>query len=71
MAVDPLMSQTLPTLVSMGIVSRTAEIALTPRGRRAVAKYRGKSKGKSKRPLIHKGSRGGRYIIRRGRRVYI
>ena len=67
MAVNPLMTETLPTLVSMGIVSRTAEMALTPRGRRAMAKHR----KKSKRPEVHKGSRGGRYIIRKGRRVYI
>ena len=65
--VNPLMTETLPTLVGMGVVSRTAEIALTPRGGRAVAKHR----KASKRPKVHKGSRGGRYIIRKGRRVYI
>lgn len=67
MAVNPLMTETLPTLVGMGIVGRTAEMALTPRGGRAAAKRR----KASKRPKIHKGSRGGRYIIKRGRRVYI
>ena len=62
-----IITNTLPTVVSMGIVGRTAEVALTRRGRRAVAKHR----TKGKRPKIHKGPRGGRYIIRRGRRVYI
>ena len=63
---DPLMSQTFPTFVGIGEVARTAEIALTRRGRPAAAKYK-----KGKRPKIHKGPRGGRYIIRKGRRVYI
>ena len=67
MAVNPIMTQTLPTVISMGVVGRTAEIALTRRGRRAAAKHR----TKGKRPKIHKGPRGGRYIIRKGRRVYI
>jgi len=67
MAVNPIMTQTLPTVISMGVVGRTAEIALTRRGGRAAAKHR----TKGKRPKIHKGPRGGRYIIKRGRKVYI
>jgi len=67
MAVNPLMSETLPTLVGMGVVSKTAEVALTPRGRRAAAKRR----AKGRLPKIYRGPRGGRYIIKRGRKVYI
>jgi len=62
-----IITNTLPTVVSMGVVARTAEIALTRRGRRAAVKHR----TKGKRPKIHKGPRGGRYIIKRGRKVYI
>ena len=62
-----IIEHTLPTVVGMGVVARTAEIALTRRGRRAAAKHR----TKGKRPKIHKGPRGGRYIICKGRRVYI
>ena len=62
-----IITSTLPAVIGMGVVSKTAEMALTPRGRRATAKHR----SKGKRPKIHRGPRGGRYIIKRGRRVYI
>ena len=62
-----IITNTLPTVVSMGIVGRTAEVALTPRGRRAAAKRR----AKGRLPKIYRGPRGGRYIIKRGRRIYI
>jgi len=62
-----MITNTLPTIVGMGVVSRTAEVALTPRGRRAVAKRR----AKGRLPKIYRGPRGGRYIIKRGRRIYI
>ena len=62
-----MITSTLPTIVGMGVVSKTAEVALTPRGRRAAAKRR----AKGRLPKIHRGPRGGRYIIKRGRRIYI
>ena len=62
-----IITSTLPTIVGMGVVSRTAEVALTPRGRRAAAKRR----AKGRLPKIYRGPRGGRYIIKRGRKVYI
>ena len=48
MAVNPIITETLPTLVGMGVVSRTAEVALTRRGRRAAVKRR-KTSGKTSR----------------------
>jgi len=65
-----MITSTLPTIVGMGVVSKTAEVALTPRGRRAAARRR-KGRGKGRLPKIHRGPRGGRYIIKRGRKVYI
>ena len=62
-----IITSTLPTIVGMGVVSRTTEVALTPRGRRAAAKRR----AKGRLPKIYRGPRGGRYIIKRGRKVYI
>ena len=62
-----IITSTLPTIIGMGVVSKTAEVALTPRGRRAAAKRR----AKGRLPKIYRGPRGGRYIIKRGRKVYI
>jgi len=62
-----IITSTLPAIVGMGVVSKTAEVALTPRGRRAVAKRR----AKGRLPKIYRGPRGGRYILKRGRKVYI
>ena len=62
-----IITSTLPTIVGMGVVSKTAEVALTPRGRRATAKRR----AKGRLPKIYRGPSGGRYIIKRGRRIYI
>ena len=62
-----MITSTLPTIVGMGVVSKTAEVALTPRGRRAAAKRR----AKGRLPKMYRGPRGGRYIIKRGRRIYI
>jgi hypothetical protein len=59
-----MMTHTLPTLVGMGVVARVAEKTLGGRS------SRGKSKPKRK-PKIHKGPRGGKYIIRKGRKVYV
>ena len=62
-----IITSTLPTIIGMGVVSKTAEVALTPRGRRAAAKRR----AKGRLPKIYRGPRGGRYILKRGRKVYI
>ena len=61
-----LMTQTLPTVVGMGVVSRAVD---TTMGRRRSGSAKGRPK--SQRPKVHKGPRGGRYIMRKGRKVYI
>jgi hypothetical protein len=71
--VNPIMTETLPTIIGIGVVSRTTETMFDRRGRRI--RVRGKSRPKSKQSRsvlkIHRGSRGGKYLIRHGRKIYI
>lgn len=62
-----IITHTVPTLVGMGVVAQVADRAL---GRRR-SKSTPKKRSKSREPKIHKGSRGGKYIMRKGRKVYI
>lgn len=62
-----MITHTLPTLVGMGVVAQVADRTL---GRRRPKSTSGK-KAKGRKLKIHKGSRGGSYIMRKGRRVYI
>ena len=60
-----LMSTTLPTVISMGVVAETTRIMFDKKtGKRKVVKIR-------KRFKVHQGKRGGKYIIKNGRKVYI
>jgi len=60
-----LMSTTLPTVISMGVVAETTRIMFDKKtGKRKVVKVR-------KRFKVHQGKRGGKYIMKNGRRVYI
>jgi len=71
---NEIITQTLPTLVSMGVVSRAVDTTMGRRGavrRGRRASLRGKKVKGRPGPKIHKGSRGGRYIMKKGRRVYI
>jgi hypothetical protein len=70
---DTLMSQTLPTIIGMGVVAHTTNTMFGRGRRKAASKSRAKARpsNRSKGPVIHRGPRGGRYIIRRGRRVYL
>jgi len=65
--VMPIMTQTLPTIIGAGVVSRTTETLFDKHGRRI--KSKGKSGGRAVK--VHKGPRGGKYVIRKGRKVYI
>lgn len=71
-----LMGHTLPTLVGMGVVGRVAEKALgspKPPRKKAAAKRKTKVKTKTAtktKAKSQKGPRGGRYTIRKGRKVY-
>lgn len=62
-----IMSTTLPTVVGMGVVSKTTETMFGKRGRR----IKGKSKPKGRTVKVHKGPRGGRYILKNGRKIYV
>jgi len=56
-----LLSTTLPTVVGMGVVAQTTQTMFGKKGR----------KGKQKKFKIYQGKRGGRYIIKKGRKIYI
>jgi len=65
-----LMNQTLPTIIGMGVVSHATDTLFgrrrpkaNPNNWRPTKKYKGH--------VVHKGSRGGKYIIKNGRKVYI
>jgi len=64
-----IMSTTLPTVIGMGVVSKTTDTMFGKKGRRGAATRRAKSQVGSRR--IHIGKRGGRFIMKKGRRIYI
>jgi len=59
-----IMTQTLPSIVGMGVVSRATETTLGKKGRRAKAR-------KGKTIKVYRGRRGGTYVIRKGRKIYL
>jgi len=63
-----IMSTTLPTVVGMGVVSRTTDTMFGGKGRRR-ATIRTRSKGRTIR--VYRGARGGHYVMRKGRKVYV
>lgn len=71
--VDTIMTNTVPTIIGMGVASRAVDTMFSRRGPRPGrrAPLKGKRIKSRPGPTIHKGPRGGRYIIRKGRRVYI
>jgi len=64
-----IMSMTLPTVIGMGVVSKSTETMFGERGRRRATTRRATSRVGGR--AVHIGRRGGRYILRKGRRVYI
>lgn len=66
MPATAIMTTTLPTVVGMGIVSRTTDTMFGRGRRRADERRPRKTKFK-----IYQGKRGGQYILRRGRKIYI
>jgi len=61
--VTPLMTSTLPTIIGMGVVAQTTQAMF--------GKGRSKGKQKKRKFKIYQGKRGGQYVIRKGRKVYI
>ena len=66
--VTPLMTTTLPSIIGMGVVSKSTETLFGKNGRRTGTKSQYRAMGRRK---IYTGSRGGKYIMKKGRRVYI
>ena len=64
-----LMTQTLPTLVGAHVVSKSTETLFGKGGKRRTTSRRGKAKVSGR--VVHTGQRGGKYIMKKGRRVYI
>ena len=63
-----IVSTTLPTIVGMGVVSRTTETMFN-RGKRGNKSRTKAPKGRVAK--VYKGPRGGEYVMRKGRKVYI
>jgi len=62
-----ILSTTLPTVVGMGVISKTTDTMFGKSKRRKAAGTKAQADGR----IIHTGKRGGKYIVRKGRRVYI
>ena len=63
-----LMGTTLPTIIGMGVVSKTTETMFGKGKRRATSRRPKSQVGGGK---VHTGKRGGRYIMKKGRRIYV
>lgn len=66
MPATAIMTSTLPTIVGMGVTSRAIDTTL---GRQSRGKRPRSRKGKTIK--VYRGSRGGEYVMRKGRRIYI
>ena len=63
-----IVSTTLPTVIGMGVVSKTTDTMFGRRRRRATRSSKARRVGGR---VVHQGKRGGKYIMKNGRRVYI
>ena len=69
---NTLMNTTLPTIIGMHVVSKSTETMFGKNGKRRAGSRRPvqpKSRVGSRK--VHTGSRGGKYIMKKGRRIYI
>lgn len=75
MVATVLMTQTLPTLVGMHIASETTKTMFGRRGSRSRSRARQKHGDTiavgNRVYKLHYGDRGGRYYVRKGRRIYV
>ena len=71
----PLMTQTLPTIVGAHVVSRSTETMFGRRGKRSRRKANQKHSNTvmvgNRVYKLHYGERGGRYYVRKGRKIYV
>lgn len=68
-----LMTTTLPTLVGMHVVSKSTETLFGKGKRRTTTRSTRTSRVKSQvgSRKVHTGKRGGKYIMKKGRKIYI
>ena len=66
MPATTILSTTLPTIVGMGVVSRTTETMFGRKGNQVARRKKKQTKFK-----IYQGKRGGKYILRKGKKTYI
>ena len=69
MPATAIMTTTLPTVAGFGVLAETTRVMFDKRGKRIKGKSKSKSKGKTVK--IYRGSRGGEYILRKGRKIYL
>jgi len=65
------MSTTLPTVIGMGVVSKTTDTMFGKRSRRGSATRTTRARSQVGSRRVHIGRRGGKYIMKNGRRIYI
>ena len=63
-----LMGTTLPTVIGMGVVAETTRVMFDKHGRKITKTVR---KRTTKNFKVHQGPRGGKYVLRKGRKIYI
>lgn len=71
---NTLMTTTLPTIVGAHVVSSATETMFGKNGRRRMSTRTGRTESSKSRVgsrKVYTGKRGGRYIMRKGRRIYI
>ncbi len=75
MTATVLVSQTLPTLVGMHVVSKSTETLFGRRGSHSQCRARQKHSDTiivgNRVYKLHYGERGGRYYVRKGRKIYV
>jgi len=66
-----LMTTTLPTIIGMGVVSKSTETLFDKNGRRRTTTRTARAKSQVSSRKVHTGKRGGKYTMKKGRRVYV
>ena len=70
-----IVSTTLPTIIGMGVVSETTKTMFGKRGRGSQSRMKQKHSNTvmvgNRVYKLHTGDRGGRYYVRKGRKIYV
>ena len=72
---DVLMSQTLPAIIGMGVVSESTKTMFGKNGRRTSSRRSTRTARRTTARIggkvVRTGKRGGKYVMKNGRKVYI